>query len=797
MNTKAFLGCLLLSILLTSCIKELQPIRVTGITLDSTSLSLVEGETSDLVATVSPKDADNQAIIWSSTYGSVASVNNGKVNALKAGSTEIIAKSDDGGFTAKCVVTVSPKIIGVSSISLSKTELSLVEGDSETITASVKPDNATDKTVTWSSSDASIASVKDGVVTAIKGGVATITASAGDKTVSCQVNVSKKIIPVESITLNKVELSLIEGDSEILSATVKPEDATDKTVTWSSSDSSVATIDDGKVIAISEGSAVITAKAGDKSATCRVTVAKKVIPVESVELDKKELSLTEGDSETLVATVKPDDASDKTVSWRSSDVSIAKVEDGKVTAVKEGSAKITAKAGEKSATCKVTVTKKVIPVESVELDKDELELVEGDSYTLTAIVKPENATDKSVTWTSSESSVASVEDGKVIAIKEGTSVIIAQAGGKTAFCVVAVEKKSIPVESVTLNKTQIELFEGETETLVAIVWPDNATYKQVKGSTSDASIATVEDGKVTAIKEGVAIITAGVGDKIAVTAVIVKKDGAVGDVCSKMDDFTFKRYCYDNFDVDHNGRVSKDEAEAVKVINVASCNIASLNGIEYFSNLEKLDCSFNSLTFLDVSQNDKLVSLNCSMNPTLRDIWYGDNISLLDLEFASEGLTSIISKGNASIEGKWGLKRISYYDYYIDDSFDPEEDYYCEIDEYDPFKPSTDEDCFFNISKGYKSYVFSNAGYWDTYSHRWRSESVEVAVDEASFPIDGLNYFLELIGCEGNLKNETVFALITPDYLSFELIEVDEDPWYVDNVDYVIEHSRFIFRRLN
>jgi hypothetical protein len=265
---------------------------------------------------------------------------------------------------------------------------------------------------------------------------------------------------------------------------------------------------------------------------------------------------------------------------------------------------------------------------------------------------------------------------------------------------------------VTINKTQIELFEGETETLVATVRPDKATYKQVKWSTSDASIATVESGKVTAIKEGVAIITAGVGDKIAVTAVIVKKDSAVGDVCAKMDDVAFKKYCYDNYDVDHNGKVSKDEAGAVKVINVAFKNIASLNGIEYFSNLERLDCSFNSLTFLDVSKNDKLVSLNCSMNPSLRDIWYGDNISLLDLEFASEGLTSITSKGNASIEGKWGLKRIIYYDYYIDDSFDPEEDYYCDIDEYDPFKPSTDEDCFFTISKGYKSYVFSDAGYW-------------------------------------------------------------------------------------
>ena len=199
---------------------------------------------------------------------------------------------------------------------------------------------------------------ESGKVTAVKEGSATITAKAGDKSATCKVTVSKNVIAVTEITLNKTTLSLKEGDSETLVATVKPDDATDKTVTWSTSDTSIATVDsNGRVTAVKEGTATITAKAGDKSATCSVTVSKKVVAVTEITLNKSSLKLNEGDSETLVATVKPDDATDKTVTWSTSDTSIATVdENGKVTAVKEGSATITAKAGGKSATCAVSVS---------------------------------------------------------------------------------------------------------------------------------------------------------------------------------------------------------------------------------------------------------------------------------------------------------------------------------------------------------------------------------------------------------------------------------------------------------
>ena len=173
-------------------------------------------------------------------------------------------------------MTVSKNVIAVTEVTLNKTELTLKEGESETLTATVKPDNATDKTVTWSTSDASIATVDaNGKVTAVKEGTATITAKAGDKSATCKVTVSKNVIAVTEVTLNKTELTLKEGESETLTATVKPDNATDKTVTWSTSDASIATVENGKVTAIKEGTATITAKVGDKSATCKVTVEQR------------------------------------------------------------------------------------------------------------------------------------------------------------------------------------------------------------------------------------------------------------------------------------------------------------------------------------------------------------------------------------------------------------------------------------------------------------------------------------------------------------------------------------------
>ena len=158
----------------------------------------------------------------------------------------------------------------MTSITLDKTSASLKAGQTITLTAIVNPSDATDKSVTWTSSNPSVATVENGVVKAIKVGNATITAKSGDKTATCAIKV--EATPVTSITLDKTGASLRAGESITLIATVNPSDATDKSVTWSSSNPSVATVENGVVKAIKVGNATITAKAGNVLVTCIIDV---------------------------------------------------------------------------------------------------------------------------------------------------------------------------------------------------------------------------------------------------------------------------------------------------------------------------------------------------------------------------------------------------------------------------------------------------------------------------------------------------------------------------------------------
>ena len=466
---------------------------------------MIEGETFSLVATVLPKDAEYDGVMWASSNASVASVNSGTVTAVKEGTATITASA--GGKSSTCTVKVSAKVVTVTSITLDKTSLSMQVGETETITATVNPDNASDKSVVWGSSDVSVATVSDGTITAKKSGEAIISAKSGSCIAKCKVTIT---VSTESITLDKTSLSLVVGETAQLTATVKPDDATDKKVAWASSDESVAKVSNGKVTAVKSGKATITAKCGDKIAECAVTVT---VPTGSVTLDKTTLSLAVGETEQLTATVKPDDATDKNVTWTSSDESVAKVVNGKVTAVKSGKATINAKCcdktGGKTAECAVTVT---VPVTSLTLDRTTLSLAVGETAQLTATVKPDDATDKNVSWTSSDEFVAKVDNGKVTAVKSGKATITAKCCDKTAGCAVTV---TVPVSSVILDKTTLSLSVGETATLTATVKPDNATDKNVIWSSSNESVVKVDNGKVSSLMMGQATITAAIGNIVA------------------------------------------------------------------------------------------------------------------------------------------------------------------------------------------------------------------------------------------------------------------------------------------
>ena len=638
-------------------------VPVESVTLDKAELNLVEGDEGTLTATVNPENATDKTVTWVSSDPEVATVEGGKVSALKAGTATITAKA--GEKEATCALTVQKRYIPVESISLDKTDLTLVKGTSEDLTATVSPDNATEPDVTWTSSNPDIAKVEGGKVTAVNGGSATITAKAGEKEATCEVTVT---VPVESVTLDQTELTLVEEQQATLTATVNPADATDKTVSWSSSDPEVASVEGGKVSALKAGTATITAKAGEKEATCKVTVQKKYVPVESVTLDQTELALTKGNSATLKATVNPADATEPALTWTSSNADVATVDEtGKVTATGGGTATITAKAGEKQATCTVTVT---VPVESVTLDQTSATVEVNQSFTLKATVNPADATDKTVSWSSSHASVATVDqEGKVQTLKIGTAIITAKAGGKEATCTVTVKTKVIPVESVTLDQTSLEMNKGASVTLVATVNPSNATDKTVTWSSSNANVASVDsEGKVTAVSAGSATITANASGKEATCAVTVvvpvtgielnatelsinKGERFIFYATLIPDDATDRTVSWFSENakiayIDGNGYM-KGVGGGQTVIHAVSGDASATCTVMVNAPLESLDISQDSLTL----EEGKSATLKAILNPTdatgVTITWTSSSPDVASVD--DNGLVTGITQGTAVI----------------------------------------------------------------------------------------------------------------------------------------------------
>ena len=328
-------------------------VPVTGVSLNKTSISLKEGESEYITIAVYPSTATNKYVLLSSTNTHVATIDAyGKITANSVGTAEIIVITKDGFYEAECKVTVTPAKVIPTNVSLNAGSLQLTKGTSKTLTATVSPANATDKSVVWSSSNSSVAKVdSNGKVTAVGNGTATITAktTTGNKTASCTVTVST--LP-SAVSLNKTTASLKKGETLTLSATVSPSDASNKSVVWSSSNTSVATVNSsGKVTAVGNGTATITAKSttGNKTATCKVTVTTSPTGVSIT--NKKQLALDVNGTYQCNVSVTPNDASNKSVVWSSSDSSVAKVSSsGKITALKTGVATITVKTSDGSKT---------------------------------------------------------------------------------------------------------------------------------------------------------------------------------------------------------------------------------------------------------------------------------------------------------------------------------------------------------------------------------------------------------------------------------------------------------------
>lgn len=481
-----------------------------SMTIDKTSATLKTGKTLQLSSKVTTKQGVTyDAAVWESSDTSIATVDSkGKVTAKLPGSVVITAKSYDG--TAKsCAITITADLYGISLPG----SMTLAIGRSKIVTPTYDPYYATNKKVTWRSSNSGVATVdSNGKVTAIATGTAVITATSqeGGYVAVCTVSVVR---PVTSISINRSSYSLTMGEktSVTLTATVNPSNATNKKVVWKSSNTKVATVDsNGRVKAVGPGSANITVTTvdGGYSRSCKITV---IQPVTDVEFDSSSKTMYVGQKSTFKYEIKPSNATDKGVSFKSSNKKIATVDSkGKVTAKKIGSCKIyiTTDDGSYKDTVKVKVVKKV-NVKSVKLNYTSKSVDKGKTITLKPTIKPSNASNKNVTWESSDTAIATVNSKGVVTAKKGGTVKITcttKDKKKVATCKVTVYEA---VSSISLSVSSMSLVSNKSKTLTATVKPSSATNQGVKWSSSNTSIATVSSkGKVKALKAGTVYITA-------------------------------------------------------------------------------------------------------------------------------------------------------------------------------------------------------------------------------------------------------------------------------------------------
>ena len=440
------------------CLVTVKMIFIESVKLDKKTLDLEPGQEAVLTAEITPSNATEKKLYWSSSNPEVATVDdNGVVKALSNGATTITVLTSYGGLTTSCQVTVT-SFVPVSFVQISTISWDMAVGETYTLTVRVYPDDATDKSVRWVSNNEDVAIVSQtGKVVALREGTATITVTSNDGGYSkrCKVIVHKAAVPVAGVTLSSSSLNLKINDTHRLTATITPSNATNKEVAWSSSNSNVASVSsDGTVTAKATGSATITCTTSDgaKKATCSVSVTSSAVPITGLSLNRSYLSMIVGQFADLTIAVSPANAQGSLRIFSSNnnvaDVSV----DGSLTftvkAVSRGTAIITVQTedGKVKATCQVEVTNATVAVSGVSISPTSLSLTPGQTSKLTATISPSNATNTAVSWTSSNTSVATVaSDGTVTAKTAGSATITCttQDGNITAKSTVTVTAPSL------------------------------------------------------------------------------------------------------------------------------------------------------------------------------------------------------------------------------------------------------------------------------------------------------------------------------------------------------------------
>lgn len=462
---------------------------------------------------------------WKSSNPNVVTVDdNGNITGISAGTAIVTVSTEkDPSVEDTIEITVGAH---VSSVAIDEGKIELLADSAMAygeVHYTITPENAYCQDVVMLSSDENVVTVDNaGKLSAVAPGTATITVTPIDtactQSATCEVTVRQA---VKEIRLNHNAVDFYFGDELNLTAEIIPENANDKTLTWTSSDESVATVsEEGNITAISVGETDITCTANDGSgisATCTLTIVK---PVEAIELSENSIFLLAGASEDLskkqiVHTVIPEDATYQTAVWTSSDESVATVDaNGVVTAINAGKSIITARttdpkfAESLTASCEITVGNAVQKITFEDIDTD---IAKGTSKKLKATITPAVVHNSKLTWSSSDETVLKVDaNGNVRGVGVGNAKITCAATDGSG---VVAEKKFFVYQPVTGLRAEetgnIILFEGKDITLHAIAAPEDATNKEVEWTSDNTSVATVDSsGCVTGKGKGSAVITA-------------------------------------------------------------------------------------------------------------------------------------------------------------------------------------------------------------------------------------------------------------------------------------------------
>jgi uncharacterized protein YjdB len=443
--------------------------NVTGISIGEKSAVIPAGKSKQLVATVAPVDkATDSRMVWSSSNPSVASVSQkGIVTGVSAGSTIITVRSVDGDFTDTANIMIQPAVpageIDLTGEQLVDDQLSLIVGQRSAWNISL-PASATNQVVKLTSSDPSVAGflgepvqtaqagvlyqqtnvTSDITVIAKTDGMSTITIETMDGAASQTIELTVTKVPVAAVELNKTNVNLELGRTEQLTATIAPAAASFKEVTWISSDEDVAVVSNtGLVTAKQLGTATITVTTNDEGKTAQAHVTVSDVRTAAISLDKSSVRLRSGETVSVTASVLPEDAKDRMLSWSIADNGVATVDqEGIVTAVSNGSTTLTVTANDGGAT-PVTIpviVADVLNVSEVNLTPETATVEAGKSIQLSAAVVPETADNTNVTWNSSDPSVAVVDaSGLVTTLKAGSATITVttEDGGHTATATIS------------------------------------------------------------------------------------------------------------------------------------------------------------------------------------------------------------------------------------------------------------------------------------------------------------------------------------------------------------------------